>query len=136
MTINYLAVFVATLVFYIFGAIYYTVLSKQYIKAQETTEEELGKNPKWGGKAAPYAISFAFILLVNLVFANLLNMFSGEISGVKGLQAGFLLWFGFCMPVTVINSGYENRTKTLAFISTFYFLVGLLLSGFILGSWR
>ena len=133
MPINYLAIFVATIVFYILGAIYYSVIEKQYISAQETTKEKLLANPKWGGTIAPYIISFVFLLIMNIVFANLLSLLTpANLSVSTGAWLGFLIWLGFVLPTITIFNAYENKTKTLTVINGAYFLVGLVISGIIL----
>ncbi len=137
MSINYLAVLIATLVFYFIGAVYYTILSKPWIASRETTMEKLGKEkPNWGHKAAPFGISFFLTLVVFYVFANLLNMLSIKVDWLVGSHVGFMIWLGFCMPVTVINGAYQNTTKTLALIDTTFFLMGMVIGGAILGAMR
>ena len=134
MTINYLAVLIATLVFYFIGAVYYTMFSKQWVVSRQTTMEKLGKEkPLWGHKAAPFAISFVLTFLLFFIFANLLTMMSGKLDWMIGSKVGFMIWLGFCMPVTVINNAYQNHTKMLSFIDTLYFLMGLVIGGSILG---
>jgi hypothetical protein len=138
MSINFFAVLVATLVFYIFGAIYYTVVSDKWVASQETTKEKMFLNPHWGGKAAPFIISFVMIFLMNTVFAHIIKFSSpnGSLGIDRAALYGFGLWLGFCLPVSVTNNAYENRTKTLTFIDTMYFLVGLVVSGIILAAMR
>ena len=137
MSINYLAVLVATLVFYFIGALYYTVLSKPWIASRGTTIEKLGKEkPNWGHKAAPFLISFVLSFIVFDVFASLLNMMSTKVDWVFGAYIGFKLWLGFCLPVTIINNAYQNATKRLSLIDTTYFLMGMVVGGAILGLMR
>ncbi len=133
MTLNYLAIFIATIVFYIFGAVYFTVLEKQYISAQETTKEQLATNPKWGSSFAPYAIAFVFLLVLNTIFANFITMLRlSQPTAVVGAMLGFQVWLGFSLPTLIILNAYENKTKKLTFINGLYFLIGLISSGIIL----
>ena len=133
MTINYLAVFIATFVFYILGAVYFTVFEKQYIAAQETTKEKLAMSPKWGAGFAPYIIAFIFLLVLNTVFANFIAMLKpSNPTALTGAWLGLQVWLGFSFPTLIILNAYENKTKELTFINGLYFLIGLVLSGIIL----
>jgi Protein of unknown function (DUF1761) len=138
MSINFLAVLVATVVFYAFGAIYYGVLSKNWLDALQTTQEDLFKKPLWGGKVAPFIISFFFFLLINIVFAHLIAASKQimQLDWWRGGLYGLGLWAGFVLPPLIITYLYENKTKKLALINGLFFLIGLIISGIILVIWR
>lgn len=128
---NYVAVFVAALVYWLLGAVWFAVLfSKPWMALENITPEQAsGMNP-----IAPYIISFILNLVIAFVLAQLCAWRNAN-TAARGAALGILIWIGFVGPVTYTTYMYEMRPKQLFAINEFYPLVGLCLMGAILGAW-
>jgi len=128
---NYVAVFVAALVYWLLGAVWFAVLfSKPWMALEHITPEQAsGMNP-----IAPYIISFILNLVIAFVLAQLCAWRNAN-TAARGAALGILIWIGFVGPITYSTYMYEMRPKQLFAINEFYPLVGLCLMGAILGAW-
>jgi fluoride ion exporter CrcB/FEX len=128
---NYVAVFVAALVYWLLGALWFAVLFSRPWMALEniTPEQASGVNP-----IAPYIISFILNLVIAFVLAQLCAWRNAN-TAARGAALGILIWIGFVGPITYSTYLYEMRPKQLFAINEFYPLVGLCLMGAILGAW-
>lgn len=111
MTINYLAVFVATIVQFIIGAIWYgPVFSKLWGKIHgfdKLSKEEQEVLMK--GVGGLYVVQFIVTIITTFVFALLLGGFPPEWN-IYGL-AGFF-WIGFVFP-TEISAVIFSKTESI-----------------------
>ena len=83
----------------------------------------------------PYIIA----MLANLVLACVLAkvcVWKHADTAVKGAALGVLLWVGFIATTSFTTYLFEGRSKQLFLINYGYSLVGLLLTGAILGTWK
>ncbi len=128
---NYLAVFVAAVVYWLLGALWFAVLfGKSWLALERVTPEQAsGMNP-----IAPYIVSFILNLVIAFVLAQLCAWRNASTAS-RGAALGILIWIGFVGPVTYTTYMYEMRPKQLFAINEFYPLVGLCLMGAILGAW-
>ncbi|HWZ25261.1 MAG TPA: DUF1761 domain-containing protein [Verrucomicrobiae bacterium] len=128
---NYVAVFVAALVYWLLGAVWFAVLfSKPWMALEHITPEQASSmNP-----IAPYIISFILNLVIAFVLAQLCAWRNAN-TAARGAALGILIWIGFLGPMTYTTYMYEMRPKQLFAINEFYSLVGLCLMGAILGAW-
>jgi hypothetical protein len=128
---NYVAVFLAALVYWLLGAVWFAVLfSKPWMALEHITPEQASSmNP-----IAPYIISFILNLVIAFVLAQLCAWRNAN-TAARGAALGILIWIGFLGPMTYTTYMYEMRPKQLFAINEFYSLVGLCLMGAILGAW-
>jgi fluoride ion exporter CrcB/FEX len=128
---NYLAVFVAAVVYWLLGAVWFGVLfTKPWMALEHVTSEQAsGSNP-----ITSYIISFILNLVIAFVLAQLCAWRNAN-TAARGAALGILIWIGFLGPVTYSTYMYEMRPKQLFAINEFYPLVGLCLMGAILGAW-
>jgi Protein of unknown function (DUF1761) len=132
---NALAIVLAAVAAWIFGAAYYGVLGRKWIAAQGKTMESLKvENAGMSGaaKAAPFVISF----IAELIMAAMLGgiMFHIGIYTVRaGMVSGALCWAGFVLTTIVVNNAYTFRKVTLTAIDCGHWLGVLLIIGAILG---
>ena len=128
---NYVAGFVAALVYWLLGALWFAVLfSRPWMALENITPEQAGvSNP-----IAPYIISFILNLVIAFVLAQLCAWRNAN-TAARGAALGILIWIGFVGPITYSTYMYEMRPKQLFAINEFYPLVGLCLMGAILGAW-
>lgn len=100
MTINYVAVLVAAVAQFIFGAIWYMPLfGKLWGKIHGFNALSKEEQAVMTKKMAPLLITqFIFTLVTTVVFAKLLNYFSGDWN-IYCYALAF--WFGFIVPTQV-----------------------------------
>jgi surface polysaccharide O-acyltransferase-like enzyme len=131
MKINYVAVVVCAMVYWLLGGLWYALLfGKQWMALENITIEQ-GRSMN---SALPYVITFVLNLLIAFVLAQICSWRNANTAG-RGAAIGVLLWVGIVAPITYTTHMYEMRPKELFAINEFYPLVGLCVMGLILGVW-
>jgi hypothetical protein len=123
---GFLSVVAAATAAWIFGAIWYGVVGKQWMAASGLTEESLNRsNP------APYIVSFLCALLVAGMMRHVLVTSGVETVG-KGLLTGLGLGLCIAAPWGVTNVLFAQRDRTLIWMDGVYPTVGMALMGVVL----
>jgi hypothetical protein len=123
---GFLSVVAAATAAWIFGAIWYGVVGKQWMAASGLTEESLNRsNP------APYIVSFLCALLVAGMMRHVLVTSGVETVG-KGLLTGRGLGLCIAAPWGVTNVLFAQRDRTLIWMDGVYPTVGMALMGVVL----
>ncbi len=133
--LHFLAIVVAAVAAWIFGAIYYGTLGRKWIEAQGKTidqckAENSGRSTL--AKTAPFVLSF----IAELVMAAALSgiMFHIGIYTVRaGAFSGAMCWLGFVLTTIVVNNAYTFRKISLTAIDCGHWLGVLVIIGAILG---
>ncbi|BCG92151.1 DUF1761 domain-containing protein [Mesorhizobium sp. 131-2-1] len=126
--VNWLAVIVAAAVAWLFGAAWYTTLSKPWLKAAKLDPATMKRS------ALPFIISFVAELIMAFVLSLVVGaMTGGEPSLVAGLIFGFVLWLGFVATTLSVNHRYEGFGWDLTLIDAGHWLGVLLLIGAVIG---
>jgi hypothetical protein len=132
---NYLAVLIAAVAAWIFGAGYYTALGKAWMTAQGKTSDSCKAEfaAKSGiAKFAPFVLSFIGALIMGVVLYGILTH-SGLWGPRAGVITGALCWFGFVLTTVVVNNAYTGRRPMLSFIDCAHWLGVLVIIGGIVG---
>ena len=127
--LNYLAIFLAALAAFVWGAIWYMALSKPWMKAARI-------DPATQGKAmAPLLInSFVWELVMATVMAGIIGHFGqGQVTLTNGLMTGFIAWLGFMVSTMAVNHRYEGYGWDLTLIDGGHWLGVALIMGAIIG---
>lgn len=126
--VNWLAVVVAAVVAWLFGAVWYMGLSKPWLKAAKLDPATMSKSK------LPFVISFIAELIMALVVALVVGaMTGGEPALTAGLVFGFVLWLGFVATTLTANHRYENFGWDLTLIDGGHWLGVLLIIGAVIG---
>jgi hypothetical protein len=139
-TINYLAVLVLAVIFFIIGGLWYSpvMFANPWIKAMGFSDEKLKEMKEKGPGAKPFIISFigglvmAFITAYMVDFMKVVFGDSGMSNLAIGLTAGFWLWLGYIATYSLNAVSYEGKSWTFYFINTG---VGLMIMGGLNGVW-
>ena len=124
---NYLAILVAAIGAFAFGAAYYMTLSKQWLAAVGRVEPN--KSP------GPFIVSFVAELVMAWVLAGMLSHFgAGQVTVKNGIVSGLFLWLGFVVTTVVVNNGYAGRKFSLSAIDSVHWLGVLVVQGAIIGA--
>jgi hypothetical protein len=123
--INYLAVLVAAIAAFGFGAAWYGALGKHWMAAVGMTEHP---TPKPG----PFIIAFAALLVMAWALAGLIGHI-GEVTVWRGVVSGFFAWLGFVATSLVVNHRFQGSPWRLTFIDGGHWFGVLVVMGFAIG---
>jgi hypothetical protein len=126
--VNWLAVIVAAVVAWLFGAVWYMGLSKTWLNAAKLDPATMKRS------ALPFVISFVAELVMALVLTLVVGAITGgEPNPVAGLLFGFVLWLGFIATTLTANHRYQGFGWTLTLIDAGHWLGVMLIIGAIIG---
>ena len=129
--INYLAIAIATLASFGFGAIYYTALSKPWLAALGKSEDELRAR---ASSKTPFIIGFVGELIMAWVLAGAVgHLGPGQVTLRNGMISAFILLAGFVITTMTINHGYEGAKRTRTLIDGAHWLGVMLIQGLVIG---
>lgn len=132
---NYLAIVIAAAAAWLFGAAYYSVLSKPWLAANGLTPENLkarSAGMSGAAKAAPFVLCFAAELVMAATLYGIL-VHVGAFTLRAGLISGAFCWFGFVLTTMSVTNAFAGRKPLLTAIDCGHWLGVLLIIGAILG---
>jgi hypothetical protein len=130
MGMEYLGIVAAAVAAWIFGAVWYMGLGRQYQAALGLTPEQCNK-----GKPMPVA-PMAVCFLGELVMAAALSWILARLSAVGwmwGAQMGLLFGIAIVVPTVIINHMFPGRSKALMLIDSGHWIGVLAIEGAVLG---
>jgi hypothetical protein len=131
--INYLAVLAAAVAAWVLGAVWYQVLSTQWLAALGKTKADL-MGPD--GKPKSY-VPFVLVFVAELIMAWMLAGILGHLGAVtvkNGVISGASCWFGFVLTTVAANNAFGGRKVMLTVIDAGHWLAVLILMGAIIGA--
>ncbi len=138
-SLSYWPVLIAAVASFLFGAVWYGSLARQWMDAAGLTSAGMEqRKAAMGSIPWPYIITFIALLVMCWMFAGVLLHLarSGMTLGVRaGMITGFFLWFGFVITTMSVNHAFQGARRTLTLIDGGHWLGVLLLQGAILGWW-
>ncbi len=124
---NYLAILIAAVAAYVWGAAYYMTLSKQWLAAVGIAQPNRS--------AAPFIISFVALLVMAFVLAGSIgHLGPGNVSSKNGIISGVIIWAGFVATTVVVNNAYPGRKIMLSIIDSIHWLGVLVVQGAVIGA--
>ena len=135
LTINYLAILVASVAAMGVGFLWYSqiLFGKQWARLKGYTEDSLRAEQKKMGKL--YGLSFLATLLMAYMLAHVMelsNAFYGYGMLQSGITSAIFMWFGFVMPIQFTSQIFGEKKWKLFSIDTGYQLVALVVMGSII----
>jgi hypothetical protein len=131
-SLNIWAVIVATVVAFIIGGIWFSVLREPYLAGLGKTQAELDLGPN-------LAESMIIQLVGNVVMAVVLAWIIGGLgksTAGSGLRVGLLVWLGFVAAVMAPLYAFQAFSLQFFAINAGYPLLALAVMGAIVGRWR
>jgi hypothetical protein len=131
--LNFLAIFGAAIASFVFGGIWYSVLSRQWLDAVGMSPERMQAERNSIGL---YVLAFVALLVMALMMAGILvHLGQGglPVSLRTGLISAAFLWLGFVIPTMVVNYAFHGARQTLTLIDGGHWLGVLLIQGAIMG---
>ena len=131
--ISYLATVAAALASFAFGALWYGLLSRQWMAALGSSAAAVAAMAK--PPTLPMVISFIAELIMAIVLAGVIgHLGPGAVSVKNGVISGAFIWAGFVATTLVVNNAYAGRKLMLSVIDAGHWLGVLLLQGAVLGA--
>lgn len=128
--VNYLAILVATVAAFAFGAAWYMALSKPWLKAVRRDPTTMKM------EIAPIITSFVALLVMAWVIAGLIGHLGiGQVTASNGVISGFFAWLGFMATTMTVNHRYEGFGWDLTLIDGGHWLGVALIMGAVIGWW-
>lgn len=122
-----IAIGAATAGGFAFGAIWYSVLGKVWMRAANLSEEK--------AKPAVSVMVLTFGCQIVLALAMAGVMWHMGISSIRGgLISALLIWGGFVLTTMIVNHRFQARPWSLTVIDSGHWLGGLIIHGAILGA--
>lgn len=125
--VNWLAIILAAVAAYAFGAVWYMSLSRQWLVALGKTKDQLQVG------FTPFIWSFVVELVMAYMLAVFVAPLTGSVSVGGGVLAALLLWAGFVMTAMVMNHRYEGMKWSLTAIDGGHLLGVLVIQGVVIG---
>lgn len=127
---NYLAIVIAAAAGFFFGAVYYTLLSKPWMKAVGLAKSTRSKNMS----ATPFIVAIAANLVMAWVLAGVIgHLGAGQVTLRNGVISGAFVWLGFVATTLAVNNAFAGRKPLLSVIDAGHWLGVLLVSGAVIG---
>ena len=127
---NYLAILIAAVAAFAWGAAYYTTLSRQWLAAVGMSKEQLGQKRS----AVPFVISFVALVVMSWVLAGTLgHLGPGQVTPKNGMISGLFLWLGFIATTVFVNNAYPGRKLSLSVIDSIHWLGVVVIEGAVIG---
>ena len=142
-TVNYPAVFVAAIVIFLLGGLWYSpvLFAKRWIALHGRTEEQMRADAARSNMAVMYVIAFIAALIIAFAIGVLANVFVPRARTTmpgwifQGVKLGLFCWFGFVLPTTFTTSLFSMKPRQLWVIDAGYNLVSFVIAGAIIMGW-
>lgn len=131
--IDYLAVLIAAVAGFAFGAAYYMSLSKPWLAAMGKTKEQLAADGK--GSPLPFVVSIVALVIMAWVLAGTIaHLGAGQVTLRNGIISGVLVWLGFVATTLSVNYAFGQRRPMLTAVDGIHWLAVLVIQGAIIGA--
>lgn len=128
--INYLAVILAAIASFAFGALWYNVLARPWMAAAGKNEADI--KAQTGKGSSPFIIATLALVLMAWMLAGLIGHL-GVRTLENGLITGFLIWLGFIITTMSVNHAFQGNPWSLTVIDGGHWLGVMLVQGAIIG---
>jgi hypothetical protein len=133
--INYLAIAVAAIAAWVFGAAWYMALGRTWMAALGKAPAEVEACRKQSPPIRQLVIAFIASLVMAWVLAGLIgHLGPGQVTVRNGVISGAFCWLGFVITTMVVNAMFAGRNARLLLIDGGHWLLVLLLIGAIIGA--
>jgi hypothetical protein len=128
---NWLAILIATVAGFAFGAAYYMSLSKPWLAAIGRTKEQIAAEGK--GSPLPFIISIVALAVMAVVLAGTVGHL-GQVNLKGGVITALFMWLGFVITTMAVNNAFGQRKASLTIIDGIHWLGVLVIQGAIIGA--
>jgi hypothetical protein len=132
--LNYLAVAVTGVIFFVMGGLWYAaVFGKTWQAALALAPEQKSAQER----NFPVALGAHLVsgMLTSFVLANVVVRM-GAATFMEGLFCGALMWLGFAFTLSLISMMFERRDPRVFLINAAFYLLAYAVMGGVLAVWR
>ena len=135
-TINFWPILISAITSFGIGALWYSpmLFGKEWMELMKLNSSDINSI---GTKSM--AGSYAIHIIANIVSFGVLAFIiaiSSATGASDGAFIGFIAWLGFAAPIAVSNLLWRRDSIKLVAIDTLQILIGLIVSGAIIGAWK
>lgn len=123
--LDYIAVLVAAIAGFGFGAVWYMILGKPWMAA-------VGMSEQPQPSPAPFIFAFLCQLVMAWVLAGLIGHL-GEVTLTRSLLSALFVWGGFIATTMIVNHRFQRAPWMLTLIDGGHWLGVLLVMGLVIG---
>jgi Protein of unknown function (DUF1761) len=124
---NTLAILIAAVAGFAWGAAYYMTLSRQWLAAAGKVEPNKS--------TTPFIISFVALIVMAFVLSGAIgHLGPGNVTVKNGIISGVILWAGFIATTIFVNNAYPGRKYMLSVIDCIHWLGVVVIQGAIIGA--
>lgn len=134
MRTNHPAVILAAVLFFVLGAVWYTLLAVPWLAGIGKTVEQIER--EHGGSMLPFVVGFIAVLVMCYTLNWIIGRALEPPTSGSGAMSGAIVALGLIGATLALNYGFEARSASLWFINAAYVLVGLVMAGAIIGGWK
>ncbi len=128
--ISYLAVLIAAIAAFVFGAVYYGTLGKPWMKAARIDPAQANMSP------VLFITSFVAELIMAWVLAGVIgHLGTGEVTLWNGVVSSLFVWLGFMATTVAVNQRYQGFGWDLTLIDAGHWLGVAVIMGAVIGWW-
>lgn len=128
--VSYLAILIAAILGFGFGAAYYGILGKYWMKAARIEPATVQMS------VIPFAVSFIAELVMAWVLAGLIgHLGAGQVTLSNGIISGFFVWLGFMATTLAVNHRYQGFGWNLTLVDGGHWLGVSVIMGAFIGWW-
>lgn len=131
--ISYLSILLAAVAAFLFGAAYYTTLSKPWLAACGIDRDKMVAEGR-RNNPLPFILSFVGLIIMGFVLAGAIgHLGPGQVTLKNGVISGFILWGGFILTTTTVMNAFQQKPFRLSLIDSGHWLGVMLIMGAIIG---
>lgn len=131
--VSYVGVLLAAITSYVFGALWYTALSKPWMAAAGLSEADV-KGEDGKGTMMPFIIAFLAQLVMAVVLAGMIgHLGPGAVTVKSAVLSAVMVWIGFVMTTLIVNHRFQMASFKLTLIDGAHWLGVLVLQGLVIG---
>ncbi len=136
MKIEWIAILAAAVSSWMFGALWYGVLSKQWMAAIGFTPADMqGPDGKPKIPLGPMIVSFVAEFVMAIILAGVIAHTAKKgVTISSGALVGTICWLGFVITTLATNHAYSKAKASLTLIDGGHWLGVLLMQGVVLGA--
>jgi hypothetical protein len=125
--VNWIAVLVAGVASFAFGAAYYMSLSKPWMAAVGKTEAEVEAN----NNPMVFVVAIVAQLVMAYTMARVM-LWQGDMSIGAGISIAITLWVGLIVSSMAVNHGFQGAKRSLTLIDSGHWLGVLLVQSVVI----
>jgi hypothetical protein len=129
-SVNYFAVFVATIAAWLFGVVWYFGFVARWREALGKTKEQLpdGRQP-----VGVLIVTFVAEFVMAAVLAHFIAA-TGPVTVWAGMVTATLCWLGFVLTAVIVTDGYTRNKLALIAVVSWHWLGVLIVMGAVIGA--